>query len=153
MICVGQFNHQNSYRKRFDPISHSPTHQEPQSPKIERHPRGQAPACHRASQGAPDDTGRGAESPRAQARDRVHAERKPARPAARPPSNSAHQPRTSSYPSADPSSHMPQLSKASITLTSEVPWPCNSKHHRGPPTSGQGPTQSTTAAPTQRNTL
>jgi hypothetical protein len=51
-----------------------PAHQEPQPPKTERHPRGQAPTCHHASQGAPDDTRRGAESPGARSRDHTHAE-------------------------------------------------------------------------------
>jgi hypothetical protein len=36
-------------------------------------------------------------------------------------------------------------------LMSEAPWRHNSKCHHGPPTSGQGPTPSTTAAPTQHN--
>jgi hypothetical protein len=62
----------------------SPTHQEPQPPKAERHPRGQAPTCHRASQGAPDDTRQGAESPGTRARDCAHVERRPAQSAARP---------------------------------------------------------------------
>jgi hypothetical protein len=51
--------------------------------KKERHPRGQAPTCHRASQGAPDDTRRGTERPGTRARDCSHAERRPARSAAR----------------------------------------------------------------------
>jgi hypothetical protein len=68
------------------------------------------------------------------------------------PSNSACQPETYSYPSVDPSSRTPQLSKASTTLMSETPWFRNSKCHHGPPTSGQGPTPSTTTAPTQHNT-
>jgi hypothetical protein len=51
-------------------------------------------------------------------------------------------------PSADPSSRTPRLSRASTTLMSEAPWRRNSKCHHGPPTSGQGPTPSTTAAPT-----
>jgi hypothetical protein len=55
-------------------------------------------------------------------------------------------------PSAGPLSRMMQLSKASTTLMSEAPWPRNSKRHHGPPTSGQGPTQSTTAPLTQHNT-
>jgi DNA-binding transcriptional MerR regulator len=45
-----------------------------------------------------------------------------------------------------------QLSKASITLMSGAPCPRNCRCHHGPPTSGQGPTPSTTAAPTQRST-
>jgi hypothetical protein len=40
--------------------------------------------CLRASQGAPDDTRRGAEGPRTRARDCAHAARRPARSAARP---------------------------------------------------------------------
>jgi hypothetical protein len=44
-----------------------------QPPKTERYPRSQASTCHRASQGAPDDIGRGAESPGTRARDRAHA--------------------------------------------------------------------------------
>jgi hypothetical protein len=55
-------------------------------------------------------------------------------------------------PNVDPSSCMPQLSKASTTLMSEAPWRRNSKCHHGPPTSGLGPTPNTTAAPTQHNT-
>jgi hypothetical protein len=68
------------------------------------------------------------------------------------PSNSARQPKTYSFPSAGPSIHTLKLSKASTTLMSEAPWRRNSKCQHGPPTSGQGPTPSTTAAPTQHNT-
>jgi hypothetical protein len=68
------------------------------------------------------------------------------------PSNSTRQPETYSYPSTDPSSRTPQLSKASTTLMSEAPWLRNSKCHHGLPTSGQGPTPSTMAPPTQHNT-
>jgi hypothetical protein len=42
-------------------------------------------------------------------------------------------------------------SKVSTTLTSEVPWCRTCKCHHGPPTSGQGPTTSTTAALTQHS--
>jgi hypothetical protein len=37
-------------------------------------------------------------------------------------------------------------------LDERSPWLRNSKCHHGPPISGQGPTPSTTAAPTQHNT-
>jgi hypothetical protein len=52
----------------------APAHQKPQPPKIERHPRGQAPTCHRTGQGAPDDTRRRVESSGARARNHAHAE-------------------------------------------------------------------------------
>jgi hypothetical protein len=68
------------------------------------------------------------------------------------PSNSASQPVTYSYLSVGPSFRMSQLSKGSTTLMSEAPWLRNSKRHLGPPTSGQAPTPSTTAAQTQHNT-
>jgi hypothetical protein len=123
-----------------------PAHQEPQPPKVERHPRGQAPTCHRTSQGAPDDprnSSKRLRSCRAKA-SMIYSTAHP--------SKSARQPETYSFPSADPSSRTPQLSKASTTLMSEAPWRRNSKCHHGPPTSGQGPTPSTTATPTQHNT-
>jgi hypothetical protein len=68
------------------------------------------------------------------------------------PSNSVLQSETYSFLSADPSSRTPHHSKASTTLMSEVPWRRNCKCHHGPPTSGQGPTPSTTATPTQHST-
>jgi hypothetical protein len=68
------------------------------------------------------------------------------------PSNSVCQSETYSFPSADPSFRTPQLSRASTTSMSEAPWRRNYKCHHGPPTSGQGPTPSTTATLTQHNT-
>jgi DNA-binding transcriptional MerR regulator len=54
-------------------------------------------------------------------------------------------------PSVDLSSRTPQHSKASTTLMSGVLWRHTCKCHHGPPTSGQGPTPSTTAASTQHS--
>jgi hypothetical protein len=69
-----------------------------------------------------------------------------------PPYSSASQPETYSYHSAGPSYRMSQLSTGSTTSMSEAPWLHSSKHHLGPPTSGQAPTPSTTAPLTQHNT-
>jgi hypothetical protein len=67
------------------------------------------------------------------------------------PSNSMRHSKTYSFLSADPSSRTPQHSKVSTTLTSGVPWRRTCKCHHGPPTSGQGPTPSTTVALTQHS--
>jgi hypothetical protein len=67
----GRRSHRHLSRRPATAVG--PAYQEPQPPKAERHPRGQAPTCHRAGQGAPDDTRRGAESSRARARNRAHA--------------------------------------------------------------------------------
>jgi hypothetical protein len=56
-----------------------------------------------------------------------------------------------SFLSADLSSRTPQHSKVSTTLTSGVLWRRTCKCHHGPPTSGQRPTLSTTAALTQHS--
>jgi hypothetical protein len=55
-------------------------------------------------------------------------------------------------PQRGPSSRTPQHSKASTTLMNGAPWRRNCKCHHGPPTSGQGPTPSTTAALSQHST-
>jgi DNA-binding transcriptional MerR regulator len=62
------------------------------------------------------------------------------------PSNSARKSKNCSSLSADTPSRTPHHSKVSTTLTSGVPWRPTSKCHHGPPTSGQGPIPSTTAA-------
>jgi hypothetical protein len=67
------------------------------------------------------------------------------------PSNSARQSETCSFLSADPSSRTPQHSNVSTTLKSGVLWRRTCKCHHGPPTSGQGPTPSTTATLTQHS--
>jgi DNA-binding transcriptional MerR regulator len=68
------------------------------------------------------------------------------------PSNNALKSKTCSSLSADTPSHTSRHSKASTILTSGVPWRLTCRCHQGPPTSGQGPIPSTTAALTQHNT-
>jgi hypothetical protein len=128
-----------------------PVHQEQQPPKAERNPRGQAPTCHRAGQGAPDDTRQGTESSGARARNRAHVGRGPVQsaawatsPAARPSRRPIH---TTSWPLHSVCHSFPrdQLPRWAKPLGSATPSVALARHFRA----GTYPKYNNSTGPTQ----